>query len=331
MLVDWLLSAATHLCVAAVVIAVLLMVLARSQRHLQDELLYHPNMPPGSSGECDEPAASGFKPGQSQAVEVTAADGVKVRGYLLRPQSYASGSRASDVVLPLMVYFHGNAGNVGHRLPIARLFVEAAGCQVLMMDYRGYGLSDPTAPTEAGLKLDADAVMEWALDRCPNVDRRAVHIFGTSLGGAVAINWAATAARRKELATVMVENTFLSISDMADALFAPIILKKFPRAGGCLVWFLGRVVKPLLLCIGWYSIDLVRTVECPMLFVIGLKDELVPPAHCKALHDAAKRSAYRQIETFPTAGHNDCPNVSGYAQRIAGFMRTAAGRQNGTV
>ena len=68
-----------------------------------------------------------------------------------------------------------------------------------------------------------------------------------------------------------------------------------------------------------------------MLFVVGMKDELVPPAHCKRLHDAARRSAYRQLEVFPLSGHNDCCGASGYATRIAGFMRTAAGHQKGVA
>lgn len=39
--------------------------------------------------------------------------------------------------VPTLVYFHGNAGNIGFRLVNARQMQLAIGCNVLMVDYRG--------------------------------------------------------------------------------------------------------------------------------------------------------------------------------------------------
>lgn len=55
---------------------------------------------------------------------------------------------------PTVVMFHANAGNVGHRIPLARKFVSELRCNVFMLSYRGYGLSEG-APSEAGIKVDA--------------------------------------------------------------------------------------------------------------------------------------------------------------------------------
>lgn len=40
---------------------------------------------------------------------------------------------------PTIVMFHANAGNVGHRIPLARKFVSELRCNVFMLSYRGYG------------------------------------------------------------------------------------------------------------------------------------------------------------------------------------------------
>lgn len=73
---------------------------------------------------------------------------------LLQPNSH-------DV--PTLIYFHGNAGNMGFRLQNAAHMYAKVGMNILMMDYRGYGKSTGS-PTEKGLKLDAEAVLKFALN-----------------------------------------------------------------------------------------------------------------------------------------------------------------------
>lgn len=63
--------------------------------------------------------------------------------------------------LPTLIYFHGNAGNMGFRLKNAMSMFSKSGVNVLMMDYRGYGKSSGS-PTEAGLNHDGDAVVQYA-------------------------------------------------------------------------------------------------------------------------------------------------------------------------
>jgi len=62
---------------------------------------------------------------------------------------------------PTLIYFHGNAGNMGMRLKNAAMMYVTCGINVLMMDYRGYGSSGGT-PSEKGLQLDALAVLKYA-------------------------------------------------------------------------------------------------------------------------------------------------------------------------
>lgn len=54
---------------------------------------------------------------------------------------------------------HENAGNIGLRLPYFKWVIKNLEVNVLSMAYRGYSYSDPVAPDEKGLKLDADAIL----------------------------------------------------------------------------------------------------------------------------------------------------------------------------
>lgn len=108
----------------------------------QTRLVYPSNLPQGSTAKVDTPDTLGL---QFDAAAIATKDGLLLQAFLVKP------SRASKVTV---VYFQSNAGNIGHRLPLAQVFSRDLGCYVLMVSYRGYGLS-PGSPNEAGLKIDA--------------------------------------------------------------------------------------------------------------------------------------------------------------------------------
>ena len=92
-----------------------------------------------------------------------------------------------------MLFCHGNAGNISHRLDnLARL--HAAGVAVFIFDYQGYGLSQGS-PSEKGMYLDAEAAWDWAEAQAQAQGGQVV-IFGRSLGGVAAVcTWPRATAR----------------------------------------------------------------------------------------------------------------------------------------
>lgn len=82
-----------------------------------------------------------------------------------------------------LIFFHGNAGNIGSRLPNIEVLVKQLRTNVLILAYRGYGDSEGT-PTEEGLKLDAEATLEHALND-DDIDNERIFVFGRSLGASV--------------------------------------------------------------------------------------------------------------------------------------------------
>lgn len=206
---------------------------------------------------------------------------------------------------PTLIYFHGNAGNMGLRLPNAVDMYNKCGINVVMMDYRGYGMSTGS-PTEEGLNLDAAAVLEHVCSD-PRLANSPVVPFGRSLGGAVAIEL--TASFPDKIAGIVAENTFLSIGRMVDVVMP--FISFWP-------------LKALLLRINWDSERRIVGLTQPMLFIAGDKDELVPHDHMKTLHALADKSRGRSLFIVEGGHHNDTFMVAGssYYVRLKAFMET---------
>lgn len=205
-------------------------------------------------------------------------DGVKIHSWLLYHPTSSSSSNNEDI--PTIMFFHGNAGNIGLRLPNAIQMYNYLKANIWLVEYRGYGDSDDAIVNEKGLKLDAEAVLRYANDpnnNMSNVNVKKLFVFGRSLGGAVAFHLAKYAHNNMSnyppLAGVLVENTFISISDMVDHLMPYV-----------------APLKSLVLRIGWDSGETVSTINTPTMFLAGAKDTLVPHGHMLELFSRMKNS-----------------------------------------
>ncbi len=167
--------------------------------------------------------------------------------------------------LKTILFCHGNAGNISHRLDSINIF-HKLGYNVLIFDYRGYGKSEGN-PSEKGTYLDGDVAYEHLLKK--GIAERDIVIFGRSLGGAVA----ADLASRKKPAGLILESTFTSISDMA-ATFYPFLPTK-------------------LLCkIKYNTIAKVKKIQCPTLIIHSPRDEIIPFQMGQKLYETASQPKY---------------------------------------
>lgn len=164
---------------------------------LQPRLLFLPGVP------GRELAATPAQIGLSfENVELPTSDGERLHGWWL-PQ---------DRPRATLLFFHGNAGNVSHRLDSLRIF-HRLGLQVFIIDYRGYGRSTGS-PTEAGLYRDAQTAWSWLTEQKGIAPERIV-VFGRSLGGAVASRLATDV----DAAGLIVESAFTSVSDIGAEVY----------------------------------------------------------------------------------------------------------------
>ena len=221
---------------------------------------------------------------------IVCSDGVHIHAWLLQAKSVADWTHA-----PTLLFFHGNAGNIGLRIPNALQMMQQLGANVLMVEYRGYGDSDNVTPSEVGLQRDALAALQFAHTH-GGIDSQQIFLFGRSLGGSVALHLAQDALQRNiPFAGVIVENTFTSISSMVDVLL-PFLTP----------------IKRYVLRIGWNSADIMPVLgqrNVPILFLAGAKDELVPHQQMIELYKSALQSASDKerirIHVIPDGTHNE--------------------------
>lgn len=246
---------------------------------VQPRLVYYPDL--GGRSVERTPADIGL---EHEAVRLQTADGVSITGW------YVPGAAAGA---PVVLFLHGNAGNIGDRLDsLGQL--HRAGAAVLIIDYRGFGASGGR-PSEHGTYEDARAAWSWLIDTRGVAPRRVV-LFGRSLGAAVA----ARLARETRPAGVILEAAFTSLPDLAGDLYP---------------WLPARWLTR-------YRYDTqrhLRAIDCPVLIAHAPGDEIVPFAHARRL--AAIRPPVVDLVEL-RGGHNDAFVVSApeYTRTLAGFL-----------
>lgn len=213
-----------------------------------------------------------------------AEDGVRLHGWLI------PGARPMT-----LLWCHGNAGNISHRLDNIREIHHRLGIGVFIFDYRGYGRSDGS-PTEAGLYLDARAARD-ALVRSLSVPSPQIVYFGRSLGAAVALDLALA----HPPSGMILESPFLSVRTMAN--------RTVPGSG-------------FLLKTRFDSLEKIGRLRTPLLVLHGNSDEVVPHEHGRRLWEAA--SEPKAFYTIPGARHNDTYLVggSGYWEAWLRFLNS---------
>ncbi|MEJ5260328.1 MAG: alpha/beta hydrolase [Anaerohalosphaeraceae bacterium] len=155
-----------------------------------------------------------------------------------------------------ILFCHGNAGNISHRLDSLLLFRDL-GLNCLIFDYRGYGRSGGR-PSEEGMYRDAAACWKW-LTEMRRIPPENIILFGRSLGGSVAANLAARLAEQTgpQPAGLVIESTFSSIVDIGRHYYPWFPVRWFAR-------------------FRFDTVQAVRKVHIPILVIHSPDDEIVP-------------------------------------------------------
>ena len=225
----------------------------------------------------------------SEELRLEAEDGVRLHGWWIR----GIGREEKDRLAVL--FFHGNAGNISHRLERSRLLAERFGLDILLLDYRGYGLSEGR-PSEAGLYRDARAAYGEAVRRGFAPDQ--ILLFGESLGCAVAVQL----ATEKPCAGLVLETPFLSVPALAR--------KYYP------------IVPGFVIRTRFDNEKKIAGVTAPKLFIQAENDEIVPGTHARRLHELSPPP--KELYRIPGARHNDTYAVGGeeYLRTWERFLRS---------
>ena len=199
------------------------------------------------------------------SVNIATSDGETLHGW------WMSVPNAKGTVL----FFHGNAGNISHRINYLEMF-KRLGYNTLLFDYRGYGQSSGV-PSESGTYLDAQAAWRY-LTETRGIAPAQIVLFGESLGGAVAA-WLAVQEKPGLLALA---STFTSVPDLAAEIYPFLPVRWISR-------FDYDTRKSL------------QSVTCPVFIAHSPQDEIIPFEHGQQLFQAAPEpKQFLELE----GGHN---------------------------
>jgi len=210
------------------------------------------------------------------------ADGTRLHGWYL-PHEHPKA---------VVLFSHGNAGNLSHRAETLRDLHDLAGVSVMIYDYRGYGRSRGR-PDEQGVLADARAARAW-LARREGIAETEIVQMGRSLGGAVAVDLAARDGAR----ALVLESTFTSIPEMARTHYPWLPFRRFIRNR-------------------FDALAEIGDFHGPLLFSQGDVDSIVPYRMGRRLFQAANQP--KQFITLRDHDHND-PQPPEYYRRLAAFL-----------
>ncbi len=211
-------------------------------------------------------------------VRVKTEDGV---GILLLESRLAEAPEA-----PWVIYFYGRAGRLADDMSVAKYeMFRGAGLNVLAAEYRGYGASEKTQPTEAGIYADARAAWRY-LAQVQGVPAKRLVLYGYSLGGAVAVQLATEIAP----AGLITEGAFSSAAAWVHV--------HYPWMPAALA---GLVMRNR-----FESLKKARSLPLPWLLFHGRRDSITPFAHAEAL--AGTTAGVRRLVPLE-AGHEDALEV----------------------
>ncbi len=206
-------------------------------------------------------------------------DGVRLHGWFVPSDSET-----------ILIWFHGNAGNISHRLENLLMLKQRMGLNIFIFDYRGYGRSEGS-PSEKGMYLDAEAALGYLRSRPAHDRGRRLVLFGRSLGAAVAVEM----ATRHESDALVIESPFTSVREMAR--------RAYP--------FLPSALLTVPLRSRFDSLSKIADVHTPVLVLHGNMDEIVPYEEGRKLFEAANQP--KHFYTIEGAAHNNTYMVGGSA------------------
>jgi pimeloyl-ACP methyl ester carboxylesterase len=217
-----------------------------------------------------------------EELQIKTPDNITLHGWLVKNQFKKPS--------PLLIYFGGNAEEVSGLVRKAELLT---GWSLLLVNYRGYGLSEGS-PSQKALFDDAVWLYDTLTQRA-DIDSNQVLAFGRSLGTGVAVHLAA----QRPLRGIILVSPYDSVRNVAQRVYfyAPVsLLLKHP----------------------FDSLAVAPSIKVPMLALIAEHDRIIPHSHSYALIDAW--GGVTEQYTIPNSNHNNMIIGQGYWEYITAFL-----------
>ncbi|EGR30556.1 hypothetical protein IMG5_129420 [Ichthyophthirius multifiliis] len=177
-----------------------------------------------------------------------------------------------------IVYFHGNAEDLGTSYDFLYDLRNEAKCNILLTEYGGYGLYQQTDSSVKQIEYDSEIVLIY-INEVLKTPKQNIILLGRSMGSGPAC----LLASKYQVRGLMLISAFTSLRDVA---------KKFVGS------FISKIVQN-----GFQNIDLIDKILCPILIIHGKNDKLVPVKHAHYLADKVNNRVTQFYQNNMT--HND--------------------------
>ncbi len=224
---------------------------------VQRSLIYYPDK---RFPEISEREDGGF-------IRVATDDGLTLIGW------YMPAAPGKKTIL----YFHGNAGHIGHRLPMVETYINE-GYGVLLAEYRGYG-GNPGKPSEQGFYKDARAYLDF-LRAGRGVPLSDIILYGESIGSGPAVQMAFEHAG---IGGLLLITPFSSALDLARRTFFFVPVEMLMRDR-------------------FDNLSKISALSLPQYYFVAGADEVIPAESSRLLYEAAPEPKF--WHEFPTMTHN---------------------------
>ena len=198
-----------------------------------------------------------------------------------------------------VVYFHGNGEVVADYLPNFLRWITQAGCNLLLAEYRGYGMSSGH-PALAGMLEDVEPIIQSL-----HISDNKVVLFGRSIGSLYALHGV---YRRPQLAGLIIES---GVADLTERFFQRVSAEELGMSREEVVSELRKHFD--------YA-EKLQGFQGQTLILHARFDELLDAHHAELLYAAAREP--KQLKIFDQGGHNDIffRNRTEYVQLVETFL-----------
>jgi hypothetical protein len=195
----------------------------------------------------------------------------------------------------VIIYFHGNAGNLRSWGEVALDFTRL-NYDVLIPDYRGYGKSTGKIRNETMLHRDAAVVYNYLKESYPE---NQITIYGRSIGTGIAVYLAKEARPRM----LILESPMFNMQDLAK--------HHYPLMPATLVTL---ILKYPMRTDSW-----IADVPCPVYLFHGTKDDVVPYNSSERLLNLLGTQS--RLITIPGGGHNNLSDSLLYHDELERILK----------
>ena len=188
----------------------------------------------------------------------------------------------------VILYFHGNTGSLDSWQHIYKYY-ESLKVNFFIIDYRGFGKSTGEI-NEDGLYKDAKGAYQYLIKR--GFQKENIIVLGRSIGTGVAVDLAS----KNIINSLILESPFFDFEELAKSKISIPIKSKYK----------------------FHNMDKINSVKCPILFIHGEKDKVIPSDNSQRLHNVF--TGKKELLLIPSGSHNDLPEYPEYPQAILLFL-----------